>query len=166
MIACFDVYYFKDFARACCIVFQTGSCEKIVARYCAVVREFNAYVPGEFYKRELPCLLQVYNRIKEKIDIIIVDGYVLLGSGKKGLGGHLYEALHGKIPVIGVAKTYFNGCADCTKVFRGNSNRPLYVSSIGLELNFSARLISNLQGKYRIPEVLKAVDSLSRGKPT
>ncbi|MGI5823483.1 MAG: endonuclease V [Dethiobacteria bacterium] len=161
-IACFDVYYFEDYAQACSIVFQIAPSEKIISKYCIAVKTFNAYVPGEFYKRELPCLLQVYGCIKEKIDIIVVDGYTLLGGGKKGLGAYFYAALGKKIPVIGVAKTYFHGCVNCIKVYRGKSLKPLYVSSVGLDPYFAAKLIGNLQGKYRIPEVLKEVDRLSR----
>lgn len=119
-------------------------------------------MPGEFYKRELPCLLQVYAQIREETNIIIIDGYVMLGEEKKGLGGYLYEALDKKIPIIGVAKTYFKNCVHYTEVYRGKSSRPLYVSSIGLDLDFSAALIRNLQGPYRIPTVLKAVDHLTR----
>ncbi|NLJ56023.1 MAG: endonuclease V [Firmicutes bacterium] len=163
-IACFDVYYFKDYAQACSIVFQIAPSEKIISKYCTVVKTFDAYMPGEFYKRELPCLLQVYARVKEKINIIIIDGYVLLGDGRKGLGAYFYEALDKKIPVIGVAKTYFHSCVSCIKVYRGKSTKPLYVSSMGIDLCFSAKLIGNLQGKHRIPEVLKAVDRLSREK--
>ena len=161
-IACFDVYYFDDYAQACSIIFQTVPYERVISKYCIPVKTFNAYVPGEFYKRELPCLLQVYARIKEKINIIIVDGYTLLGEGKKGLGGHFHEALGKEVPVIGVAKTYFKGCVNCIKVYWGKSIKPLYVSSVGIDLNFSAKLIGNLQGKHRIPEALKAVDLLSR----
>ena len=119
-------------------------------------------MPGEFYKRELPCLLQVYAQIKEIINIIIIDGYVMLGKERKGLGGYLYEALDKKIPIIGVAKTFFKNCVHYTEVYRGKSTRPLYVSSIGLDLDFSAALICNLEGPYRIPTVLKAVDRLTR----
>ena len=161
-IACFDVYYYKDYAQACSIVFQVAPGEKVISRYCTAVKPFNDYIPGEFYKRELPCLLQVHARIKETINIIIVDGYALLGNGKKGLGGYLYEALDKKIPVIGVAKTYFKGCTNCIRVYRGKSIRPLYISSIGISPNFSAKLIGSLKGEHRIPEVLKEVDSLSR----
>ncbi len=163
-IACFDVYYHPGYARACSIVFQTAPCEKVISSYCALIKQVHAYVPGEFYKRELPCLLQVFALIEEEINLIIIDGYVVLGSGRKGLGGYLFEALDKKIPVIGVAKTFFTGCVDLIEVYRGSGNRPLYVSSIGIDLELSAKLISNLQGNYRIPEVLKTVDRLSREK--
>lgn len=39
-----------------------------------------------------------------KPDCIIVDGFVHLEDDKPGLGKHLYDALNGKVRVIGVAK--------------------------------------------------------------
>jgi hypothetical protein len=40
----------------------------------------------------------------------IVDGYVWLDdAGKPGLGAHLYQALGGRVAVLGVAETKFRG---------------------------------------------------------
>lgn len=87
---------------------------------------------------------------------------VLIGDDKKGLGAHLYDALANKIPVIGVAKTFFKNAVNYIEIYRGESTKPLYVSSIEIDLNYSADLIRNLKGKFRIPDVLKEVDRLSR----
>lgn len=83
-------------------------------------------------------------------------------SGKKGLGGHLFEALHRNIPVIGVAKTFYKGCRSYSAVFRGKSRKPLFVSSIGVALQSAAALIENLEGGGRLPCILKEVDRLTR----
>ncbi len=160
--ACFDVYYYKDYAKACCIVFDTGPDEQIVSRYSAMVNQVDDYIPGEFNKRELPCLLGVYEKVEEDLDLAIVDGFVLLGKGKMGLGGHLFEALDRRIPVIGVAKTFFRGSKNYIEVYRGNSTRPLYVSSAGVDLDDAAVFIKNLKGKNRLPDILKRVDRLTR----
>jgi deoxyribonuclease V len=163
-IACFDVYYYESYAKACCIVFENEPIEKVISEYYEIIKPVNEYIPGEFYKRELPCLLKLYGSIKEDIDLIIVDSFVLLGDGKKGLGGYLFEALDKKIPVIGVAKTFFKGCDDYIEVYRGKSNKPLYISSLGIDLNHSAELVKNLDGENRMPTVLKRVDQLTRVK--
>ena len=62
---------------------------------------------GEFYRRELPCLLAVLQNIP-KPDVIVIDGYVWLGSGHSGLGAHLYDALNQTGAVVGVAKSRFH----------------------------------------------------------
>ncbi len=161
-IACFDVYYYENYAKSCCIVFVSSSEEEIICEYCRTVEPINDYVSGEFYKRELPCILSVYNLIKMDIDIIIIDGFVTLNNGKKGLGAYLYDSLNKQTPVIGVAKTLFSGCESYSEVYRGISKKPLYVSSIGIDLEFSANLIKNLKGKNRTPDVLKRIDHLTR----
>ncbi|NLJ79330.1 MAG: endonuclease V [Tissierellia bacterium] len=161
-IACLDVYYYGDYAKACGIVFRIEPSERIISRYCKIIESVEEYIPGQFYRRELPCLLEVYDGIGEGIDLIIIDGFVLLGGGKRGLGAHLFEALDRRIPVIGVAKTFFRGCTDYVKIYRGHSNRPLYISCIGTDLTNSAELIRNLGGDNRIPDILKMVDRLTR----
>lgn len=161
-IACFDVYYYESYAKACCIVFVSSSEEEIICEHCKIVEPINDYVSGEFYKRELPCILSVYNLIKMDIDIIIIDGFVMLDNGKKGLGAYLYDSLNKQTPVIGVAKTLFSECEFYSEVYRGISKKPLYVSSIGIDLELSTNLIKNLKGKNRTPDVLKRVDHLTR----
>lgn len=160
-IACFDVYY-RDYAWACCLVFKNNSSEKIIAKYLEKITPVNKYISGEFYKRELPCLLEVYAKVREEISLAIVDGFVLLERGKNGLGGYLYEALNQKTPVIGVAKTFHQGCENYRKIYRGKSLKPLFVSCIGIELDYAAQYIKNLAGENRIPNILKEVDRLTR----
>ena len=83
-IACLDVYYYGDYAKACGIVFRIEPSERIISRYCKIIESVEEYIPGQFYRRELPCLLEVYDGIGEGIDLIIIDGFVLLGGGKGG----------------------------------------------------------------------------------
>ena len=66
------------------------------------------YIPGSFYKRELPCILSLLSDINETVDTIIVDGYVSLGS-RPGLGQHIKDEIEPRVAVIGVAKNYFKG---------------------------------------------------------
>lgn len=160
--ACFDVYYHEDYAKACCVVFKKGEGEVIVSDYSEIVREVDEYMPGQFYRRELPCILSVFRKVKEEVDLLITDSFVWLNGGKKGLGAYLYKALDYKIPVIGVAKSHFKDVEKYEEVYRGESNNPLYVSSVGIDLGFAVDFIKNLEGENRLPWVLKLVDKLSR----
>ena len=119
------------------------------------------YVPGEFYKRELPCIKNLYVKINEpNIDCIIVDGFVVLDDvGKLGLGGYLYEYLAQKIPVIGVAKTNFATLEKYkTAVLRGKSTRPLFITALGIDRELAAQNIANMHGEYRMPTLLQLLD--------
>ena len=124
-----------------------------------------AYIPGSFYERELPCLLALINQLPELPSIVIVDGYVSLGTkGEDGLGGHLYRSLHGQVPVVGVAKTYFKGTPTEACVFRGKSRRPLYVTAIGMDAVQVRAGVQSMSGGNRIPDLLRKVDLLCRNE--
>ncbi len=165
-IACFDVYYYENYANAACVVFSLSENEeKVIAQYSSVIDDVHEYIPGQFYKRELPCLLKVFDEVEEELDIIITDSFVWLEEGKKGLGAYLYESLDKTIPVIGVAKTMFKDCTDYKEVIRGKrAVNPVFVSSAGIELDNAVEIIKKLSGDARIPDVLKKVDELSRKK--
>ena len=125
----------------------------------------NEYIPGEFYKRELPCILKILNRVDmKKVGLIIVDGYVYIDNNKNyGLGGKLWEHLEGEIPVIGVAKTKFVQNTNTVRdVYRGQSKNPLYISAVGIDIVEATNVISDMKGNYRIPDVLKTLDQKTK----
>lgn len=59
MIAALDVYYDKvrSVGLAAAVVFNAWDDSKPAAEYTAVVEKIEPYVPGQFFRRELPCLL-------------------------------------------------------------------------------------------------------------
>lgn len=64
------------------------------------------YRPGHFFERELPCILAVVEALPVRPEALVIDGNVTLGADRRdGLGAHLFRALGGTIPVIGVAKS-------------------------------------------------------------
>ena len=163
IIAAFDVHYSEDGrAAAAAVLFSNYSDTEPAAVYTNRLPGAAAYIPGEFYRRELPCILALIQQINEALDEMIVDGYVMLGD-KPGLGQYLYESFDGTIPVIGVAKSKFRGSADA-EVLRGESIHPLYVTSAGADLQEAAGKIRTMHGPYRIPTLLKRVDLLAREK--
>ncbi len=94
---------------------------------------------------------------------VIVDGYVWLdGERVARLGAHLYQALAGKVAVIGVAKTRFAGARGAEEVVRGRSNRPLLITAAGMSAQRAAEHVRSMHGPDRIPTLLKRVDSVAR----
>jgi len=162
MIACIDVDYRAGEAVAACVVFDSWTSD--TSRHEAVARigEVKPYQPGEFYKRELPCILVVLGKVPEPIHAIVVDGYVWLGDSAPGLGARLYEALKGTVPVIGVAKSRFKTGGEAATVYRGRSQRPLFVTAAGMPQGIAAQHIECMHGRFRIPTMLKRVDQLCR----
>lgn len=124
----------------------------------------HAYEPGQFYKRELPVLMALLCESPLPVSTIIVDGYVWLDANRNrpGLGAHLHEALESRVPIIGVAKTRFEGDTWSKEVLRGESQTPLFVTSVGMPLIAAAAGIQRMHGAHRMPTLLKQADSLAR----
>ncbi len=166
-----DVCYERDgTAIAAGVAFETWTAAAPSAEFDVRIETPHAYEPGAFYKRELPCLLRALDAfwglpIAQDcvVEAIIVDGYVDLdANGRPGLGRHLYDALDGRIALVGVAKTPFAGIGADHAVLRGASARPLFVTAAGLDLDAAKRAVISMHGAHRIPTLLKRVDRLSR----
>lgn len=165
MIYAFDTYYYEDYANTVCIAFENWTSEKEVEVFIEQTAVSSEYESGAFYKRELPCILSLLTKITLKPeDIIIVDGYVTLDNdGKIGLGGHLYEALEEKCPIIGIAKNEFTTPdSQRRSVFRGESKTPLFVTAKGMDIDEVQLKVEQMHGIYRMPTLLKKLDQLSR----
>lgn len=121
------------------------------------------YRPGRFFERELPAVLAVLDGLAG-LELVVVDGYVQLDpDGRPGLGAHLHEALG--VPVVGVAKTRFRAATHAIEVVRGREAvRPLHVTAAGLPPERAALLVRDMAGPYRMPDALRRVDALSRGR--
>lgn len=68
-------------------------------------------------------------------------------------------------PIIGVAKSNY-GTANrfSEKVYRGNSSTPLYITSVGVVASIAAKYVQSMDGKFRIPALLKKLDKLTKLK--
>lgn len=168
MILAFDTYYYENKAKTVCLGFDGWNKEENYKIYSEIIENLEEYKSGEFYKRELPCILSLLEKImlNEPIEVIIIDGYVYLDNNQKfGLGGYLYESLNRKIPIIGVAKTNFApNKYNKVELLRGKSKNPLYITSIGIDIENAREHISKMSGDYRIPKLLKELDKLTKEK--
>ncbi len=167
MILAFDTYYFENKAKTVCLEFAEWDDKNHLNIFSEIKDEISEYESGAFYKRELPCILSLLNKIKlDDNTIIVVDGFVFLDDEyKPGLGAHLYNALEQRIPVIGVAKTNFAQIHNLKReVYRGESRKPLYLTSAGINIDEASEYVQSMYGQYRIPDLLKQLDSLTKGK--
>ena len=78
MIACVDVDYRDAGAMAACVCFEkwddgTSGLESTID-----ISDVEPYEPGQFYRRELPCILAVLKSLPDSPQIVIIDGYVWL----------------------------------------------------------------------------------------
>ena len=158
-----DVQYKEDTATAAGVLFNDWGSSEVARTLTVEVSNIEPYEPGAFYKRELPCILELLKHVTEELEVIIIDGFVKLGPDESdGLGMHLYRSLEGRVPIIGVAKKPFSGTPDEYEIYRGDSSKPILVSSVGISLGQSKEFIAMMHGKHRIPTLLKRVDQVCR----
>lgn len=127
------------------------------------VENTGEYETGSFYKRELKGIEALLSKLNlDKIELIIVDGFAMFNDDiHKSLGEYIYDKYY--IPVIGVAKKWCNLCKiENTKVYRGGSKSPLFVTVAGGNIDMAKTIIQEMYGDNRIPYAIKLVDSLAR----
>lgn len=161
---CMDVHYLDSYAVSAGILFNDIESDEVELEKTVEVNDIQPYESGLFYKRELPCLTALIDSLDQLPKVFIVDSFVQLDiSGKPGMGAYLYDYYKGEVPVIGVAKNGFKENSVSKEVFRGESTKPLYVTSVGMALEESAEIVQKMHGDFRFPTLLKKVDALCRG---
>jgi deoxyinosine 3'endonuclease (endonuclease V) len=175
MIIAFDTYYYEGYSYTVGGVFESWT-DSDVCYYVTSKRDCidSEYKSGELYKRELPCIMQCLSMVNiENIDTIVIDGFVWLSNDGneliKGLGARLNDAIKMRYGVekniVGVAKNpYHVKIPNCIEIKHGlESEKPLFVTCNDEEyVEYYAVLVSRMHGDYRIPTILKLVDSKSR----
>lgn len=171
-----DVFYSGEDAFSVGIVFdslkKSDTPDFIYSCHSPIESE---YIPGQFYKRELPPIQKLLTEniglgwLKDNIDLIIVDGFYILWDNKPGLGKHLEDWLEDKgikIEIMGVAKSKTRDCntfaSPCIRGKNGTTN-PLWTNGSDKYKNYSA-VLKNMKGEYRLPDILKLLDDITKGK--
>ena len=165
MIAFLDVQYCDDHSTARAAILLADQWADGTATWMNVVdvADVAPYQPGEFFRRELPCIQKALESAPEKPSTIVIDGYVWLDhAGRPGLGAKLFQTLGESTPVIGVAKTRFHD-APGIEVYRNDSAKPLIVTAAGCNESDAAEHVRTMHGSFRIPTLLRFVDQLARG---
>lgn len=163
MILAVDVSYKDDAAIVGGVLFHDWVDDKPAKELLISCSVPGNYLPGQFYRRELPCIAALLEHIADPLDAILIDGYVYLGRSREpGLGKHLRDMLDNDVVVIGVAKTPFKDTPKSCELLRGKSRTPLYVTAEGMSLEQAKLLVRNMHGKDRIPTLLKRADRICR----
>jgi deoxyribonuclease V len=163
MIACFDVQYVANAANAAGIVFRQWGDTATVYQFTVQVTDVGEYRPGKFYERELKPLRALLPLIACSVQCFVIDAYCHLSDdGSPGLGAYLRELLPDDSVVIGVAKNRFRDTRHAVELYRGGSDRPLFITSIGIDYQSAAAHVKSMAGEHRIPTLLKTVDRLAR----
>lgn len=143
---------------------------KVLHRAGTVAQTEFPYISGLLAFREIPALLEVWDTLTEKPDVMLLDGQGIAHPRRLGIATHF--GLLADVPAIGVAKSRLFGRfgelspdAGATAplvdrveqlglVYRSKKNcNPIFISP-GHRINIahSAEIVKNCVGKYRIPE--------------
>lgn len=163
MIIAIDVHYVENDAYVAGVVFNDWTDARELAIFETHLSDIKAYQSGAFYKRELPCIVKLLSEYNLQPEFIVIDGFVFLdGENQPGLGKHLYDVLNDGVSIIGVAKNPFQAITTKHELLRGESKKPLYITSIGTELELAKKYILKMHGKFRMPTLIKKADTLCR----
>lgn len=161
MIGIFDVGYDGEVARVGCVSVDSLLDDSSSNEWVVSGIRVEKYVPGEFWKRELPPLLAGIRSAPARLSVCLIDAYVDLGEERTpGLGRILHDRTG--LPVIGVAKSPFPGTPVECEVRRGSSRRPVFVTTAGYDLTDAKQQVVQMAGQGRIPTLLRRTDHLSR----
>jgi deoxyribonuclease V len=132
------------------------------------------YIPGLLSFREAPGVLEAFDRLRCRPDVVLVDGAGFAHPRRFGLACHLGVLLN--LPTIGVAKSRLIGNYREPALRRGSATRlvsdgetigrvvrtragvrPLFVS-IGhrISLDEAVRVVLASTSRYRLPEPIRA----------
>jgi deoxyribonuclease V len=165
-------------ARAAVVVLSFPSLERIEFAIARTPTPF-PYVPGFLSFREVPVILQAFDQLQQKPDLILCDGQGYAHPRRFGLACHLGLLLN--LPTIGVAKSHLIGTHEPLDLAKGSwqplidreetigaivrsrqNCRPLYVSSgHRVSLPTAIELVLNCTPRYRLPETTRWADAIA-----
>lgn len=179
-ICAFDISYEKlsqtNYASA---VIMTYSDLEIVDQRFIIENALFPYIPGLLSFREGPAIIRLYERLKQKPDILLFDGQGL--AHPRGMGIASMMGLLLKRSSIGCAKSRLIGEYTEPKTGKGSLSeliydgkiigrvlrtrekvKPVFVS-IGhlIELNQASEIVLKCCRRYRLPEPIRAAHNLA-----
>lgn len=140
------------------------------------------YVPGLLSFREAPSVLGAVGKLRQRPDLVMVDGQGIAHPRRMGIASHLGLWLH--LPTIGCAKSILTGRYDQTElkeeagswvplihkqatigaVVRTRTRVNPMIISLGhlISLETSIRYVLACSKGYRLPEPTRQADKLSK----
>lgn len=151
------------------VVLEVGT-HKVVEQAGVITTARFPYIPGLLSFREVPALLEVWQKLTTEPDAVMLDGQGIAHPRRMGIGAHF--GLLVNRPTLGCAKTVLVGKFEMPAPERGqwspmiykgdtigaavrtkNKVQPVYVSPGHLmDLPTAIDLVLQFDGGYRIPE--------------
>ncbi len=171
-----------DVTRAAVVVLRYPSLE-LVEYQIARVPTVMPYIPGFLSFRELPALLQAWQQLTSRPDLVLVDGQGIAHPRRLGVASHF--GLMIDVPTIGVAKSrlcgqflplgeelysqqaLYEGDEQIGWVWRSKLRcNPLFISP-GNRISMESALywVEHCMRQYRLPEPTRWADAVASNRP-
>lgn len=173
-IAGVDCISVQDKLLACIVVCEFPSL-RIIEKKTYLLNDALPYREGFQDYREMPAIIEAYNKLDQEPDVILVNGNGIVHPRKIGLASHLGLALNKA--TIGVAESLSLGRVEKGKIILYNEimgfeiktrefSKPVYVSpghlvSLGSVLNVIPQTI---QYPHKMPEPLHLAHKIGKKK--
>jgi len=150
-------------ATAAAVAFDAWEAAEATKTYVSRIAQVEKPVRGALDLRELPCVMQLLREHGLAPELILIDGFVHLDADETpGLGQHLYQALGGKVPVVGVSKKSLPGLSAQFEVMREEEAPPLVVTCAGIDIGAAKVRLRAMHGRKRVPTLMKLAARLAK----
>ena len=152
-------------ANAAAAAFDAWDVAEPIKTYVSPIAHVDKAVRGALDLRELACMLQLLQDHRLTPELVLIDGFVHLDADETpGVGQHLYQALGGKVPVIGVSKKSLPGLSAQFEVMREDEAPPLVVTCAGIDIGAAKVRLRSMHGRKRVPTLMKLAARLAKNK--
>lgn len=152
-------------AHAAAVAFEAWDAAEATKTYLTHIPQIEKPVRGELDLRELPCVMQLLQEHKLEPELLVIDGFVHVDADDTpGLGHHLFHALAGRVPVVGVSKKSLPGLSSQFEVMREEEAAPVLVTTAGIDIGAAKVRVRSMHGRKRVPTLMKLAARLAKNR--
>lgn len=152
-------------ATAAAVAFEAWDAAEATKTYVCRIAHVEKAVRGELDLRELPCVMQLLRECGLEPELLLFEGFVHLDADETpGLGQHLFHALGGKVPIVGVSKRSLPGLSAQCEVMREDEAPPLFVTCAGIDIGAAKARLRGMHGRKRVPTLMKLAARLAKNQ--
>ncbi len=159
-----DFHLNGDAALVAAVGFDDWGAAEAVKTYSLRIEHVEKAPRGELDLRALPWLLRLLDANRLQPEAIVLDGLVHLDAqDTPALGRRLHDALGGRVPVIGAARSGFKDAPAQFEVYREAETAPLIVTCAGIDIGAARARIGLMHGRKRVPTLMKLAARIAKG---
>lgn len=152
-------------AQAAAVAFEAWEAAEATKTWVSQILQVEKPALGEPDLREIACVMRLLSEHRLEPELVVMDGFVHLDvDDTPGLGQHLFHALGGGVPVVGVSKKSLPGLSSQFEVFREEETPPLVVTCAGIDIGAAKVRVRAMHGRKRVPTLMKLAARLAKNR--